>query len=671
MSGKSLLALSWIPLSVTIGLAIAQEPVKPPPVDPPPAEDALFQDLPVVEAAALHMQTLAQAPANVTVISEADIRKYGYRTLAEALSGVRGFTITYDRIYHYLGVQGFSLPGDYNTRVIVMLNGHSLTEIVYDSGNFLGQDFGLDMDLVQRIEIVRGPSSALYGSNGIFATINVITKSPVDQPKARASTENDSLGERKVMASTSLYLGNGANLLVSASVFNNASQTLYFPEFNTPQTNNGISSNDDGERGYHTFANLVWHNWNLTAYVNSREKQTPVAYDNSAIFDNSGSHIQDRRDFIRLSHSSDIGAGQLRFEFSYDFYAYDDRYFYQLPVGVKDFRNLGRGEWLSSQVTYSHPVPKLGRLTVGTQGTLELQNLQVNYAVTPVPYVELRISRPDRKAAVFAQQEWEISQRWTAYLGLRYDISQNFQSALSPKVAFVFQQNPQTVFKFVYGHPFRNPSAYEQYFADNLSIVAAAPLRPETAHTFEVAVERKFGHDLSGVVNVYDYYIHDLIQAVFLDNTDALQQYRNVGAATSTGIEFELAGKPVGELEVTGSLALQRTVDNVTGMVLPNSPQVVPKLRFAIPVIKRKITLSSSQQYMSARETRDAGTWVRPVLLLDLTATTDRVFKRFDVSFGVRNLLNWIYSDPTAIAVDSMQQDGRSVFLKLIYRPVE
>jgi outer membrane receptor for ferrienterochelin and colicins len=669
MPGKSLLIVA---LLLSIGSAAsAQEPVKPPATDPPPAEDALFQDMPVVEAASLHMQTLAQAPANVTIITDADIRKYGYRTLAEALAGVRGFTVTYDRIYHYLGVQGFSLPGDYNTRIIVMLNGHSLTEIVYDSANFLGQDFGLDMDLVQRIEIVRGPSSALYGSNGIFATINVITKSPVDQPKARVSTENDSLGERKAMASTSLYLGSGANLLVSASVFNNASQTLYFPEFDTPQTNNGISSHDDGERGYHTFANLVWHNWSLTAYFNSREKQTPVAYDNSAIFDDSGSHVQDQRDFIRLSHSSDIGSGQLRFDVSYDYYAYHDRYFYPLSVGVQDFRNLGRGQWIGSQLTYSLPVPKLGRLTVGVQGTLELQNLQLNYAVSPVPYVQLRISRPDRKAAVFAQQEWEISQRWKAYLGLRYDISQNFQSALSPKVALVYQQNPETVFKFVYGHPFRNPSAYEQYFADNLSIIAAGPLRAETAHTFEVAVERKLGHDLSGVVNVYDYYIHNLIQAVFIDDTDALQQYRNIGSATSTGIEFELSGKPCGQLEVTGSLALQRTVNGLTGSVLPNSPEVVPKLRFAVPVIKRKITLSSSQQYMSARETRDGSTSVRPVLLLDFTATTDRVFKRFDISFGVRNLLNWIYSDPTAIAVDSIQQDGRSVFLKLIYRPVE
>ncbi len=637
---------------------------------PPSGEQALFEDLPIVEAASLHVQNLQEAPANVTIISAGDIRKYGYRTLAEALGGVRGFDLTYDRIYHYAGVHGFSLPGDFNTRFLVMLNGHALTENVYDSNNFFGQDFGLDMDLVQRIEVVRGPSSALYGSNGMFATINVVTKSPVDQARFRFSAETDSFGQRKALLSSSLYLGHGANLLVSTSVFNNLGQTLYFPEYDSPQTHNGVAHGVDGERGYHTFANLIWRDWDFVAYFNSRQKQPPIAWDDSSTFGAPGNHVRYQRDFLRLLRSSDIGStGKIRWQLSYDRYRYEDRFDSETGEGMQDVRNIARGDWVGSQLEYSFSVPKLGRLTLGAQAQWNIRNLQQNYTVSPAFVEQLHVNHPNLQFGLLAQQELNLSARWKAYLGLRFDEYGELvaRRSLSPRLALVYQPSPSVAYKFVYGHPFRNPSAFEQYYS-GASNLASGPLRPETAHTFEISMERKLGRSLAAIVNVYDYRTRGLIQAAYIDA--GLQQYRNADDVGSSGIEFELSGKPWGRLEAVASLALQRAVNGVTGARLPNSPRQVGKLRMAWPVLRNKLTLSSSAQYLGSRDTL-GGDSVRPVFLADATATTNHLFEQFDLQVGIRNLLDRVYYDPVALVLDRMRGDGRSTFVKLIWRSRE
>src|SRR5690348_2128302 len=242
----------------------------------PSDEQILFADLPKVEAASLHAQTLAEAPANVSVITAEEIRRYGYRTLGEALNSVLGFYMTNDHQYNYVGVRGFSLPGDFNTRFLVMLNGHPLTDNIYNSNAYFGEDFGVDMDLVERIEIIRGPTSALYGSNGMFANINVVTRSPVDSEHLRVAMEPSSFGKRKGSLASSLYLSRGANLLFSGSVFNNRGISFPLTGLQLPPGIRSPVSNVDDERGYHTFANLIWHDWSFTAYFNQREKQFPI-----------------------------------------------------------------------------------------------------------------------------------------------------------------------------------------------------------------------------------------------------------------------------------------------------------------------------------------------------------------------------------------------------------
>jgi outer membrane receptor for ferrienterochelin and colicins len=638
------------------------------------AQSGLLEDLPVVEAASLHTQTLQEAPANVTIVTEDEIHRYGYRTLGEALASVRGFYLTDDRTYRYVGVRGFSLPGDYNTRFLVMVNGHAMTENIYGSNNYFGQDFGLDMDLVKRIEVIRGPSSALYGSNGMFATINIITKSPVERELAHASTEVDSFGEKKALVSTSLNLGRGANLLISGSVFNNSGQSLYFPEYDSPETNQGWARGVDGERGYHAFANLVWRNWSFIAVLSSREKNFPTP-SWGANFGDRGNKLLDARSFAEAAWTRDIGvSGKLRWRLYYDQYTYRgryDRFAEDGPAesGLVDNRDESLGNWVGSQVTYRFDLPhSLGALTLGSEVSADIRASQRNYNLKPVYAELLNVNDPDLAYGMFLQHEWQFHRGWTANLGLRFDDSRNHGHFLAPRLTLVYQISPQTVCKLMSGIAFRNPNAFELFYDDRgVSQIPNPLLRPERIRSVEAALERQLGKRLNAVATVYQYWLQDLIEAIPVD--DQLVQYRNVSRYRALGTEFELNGHVWKGIEGAASVAWEDLKKNSdTGQWPPNSPRVIGKLRLAVPFDRGRFSISGAVQTMSARRT-SADDLVDPVYLTSITVTSSRLHPDFDMQFGIRNLFDQKAWDPasTSQGLDRLARDGRSVFLKLVW----
>jgi outer membrane receptor for ferrienterochelin and colicins len=197
-----------------------------------------------VYSASMYVQNNREAPSSVTVITSDQIRTFGYRTLADILQSVRGFYVTYDRNYSYLGVRGFSLPGDLNDRTLLLVNGHRLTDNVYDSA-LLGTEFQLDVDLIDRVEIVRGPSSSLYGGSAFFAVVNVITKSAQTLSGLEISGTADGFGTYQGRSTYGMAV-HGIDMLFSGTVYESAGPgQLFFPAFNSPQTNHGIAHNAD------------------------------------------------------------------------------------------------------------------------------------------------------------------------------------------------------------------------------------------------------------------------------------------------------------------------------------------------------------------------------------------------------------------------------------------
>jgi len=657
---RTMILLAVAILAIGLPVAWGEDPQDP----RPPDDAALFNELPMVQAASLHLESIEKAPATVTVITDEEIHKFGYRTLAEALNSVNGFYFTNDQTYYYPGVRGFSLPGDYGTRLLVMINGHLMQDNILNGNSYFGQDFPLDMQSVKRIEVVRGPSSALYGSNGILATINIVTRSPLEHPKAEGTVETGSFGQKRLQASTSLALPHGASLLVSGSVFDDAGQSLYFPQFDTPQTNNGVVSGSDGERGYHAFVNLHWNRWDVTALLGDRRKDMPAGW-TTMPFDGSRETVWDSRNFVEAVYSRDVGdTANLSWRVYYDWVRYhDDELDRATGVDVRT-RDLEKGDWVGSRIAYQFAAPRLGTVTVGADASMDIEALQQEYALPQRTYY-VNSNRPDAALGLFLQDERTLSQRWKAVLGVRLDQSSSVPRFVSPRAALLYQASPKTIYKILYGRAFRSPSDYERYYADGIYQVADSGLRPEGAHTVELAAEHKLAPWMNAIASGYYYRLDNLIQDVLLPS--GLFQFRNAAKDSAKGLEVELNGRKEG-FEAAASAALVH--GSSSNGTLPNSPAILAKLRLAAPLKTNRVTLSTAFQYMGQRQTL-AGATLAPVVLWDTTLSTHRLHPLFDVVAGMRNVLDRRSYDPTALAVDTVPADGRAFFVRFLWRSRE
>jgi len=157
---------------------------------------------------------LSETPSSVTVIPAAEISAMGYRTLGEALRWVRGLFVTDDRNYTFLGVRGLQRPGDYNNKILLTLDGHSLNGAVYGDAAF-GTEQGIDLEQVERIEVVRGPGSTIYGSYAALAVVNVVTRRAQSEPGTRFDLRAGGAGEWRGRASVASTLPMTATTVLS------------------------------------------------------------------------------------------------------------------------------------------------------------------------------------------------------------------------------------------------------------------------------------------------------------------------------------------------------------------------------------------------------------------------------------------------------------------------
>lgn len=628
----------------------------------------LFPDIPTVFAASKYEQTIAKAPSAISIVTADEIRKYGYRTLDEVLDSVPGFYFTRDRNYTYVGIRGFGRPGDYNGRLLLLVDGVRLNDAVYDQAP-LGQVFPINIDLVERLEVIRGPSSSLYGANAFFGVVNVITKRGRDYQGLELA---GSVGRFETLEGEATFgerFDAGVEMLLSASYYSSdGPDRLYYPEFDDPDTNNGITEDTDDEKAKKVFLKLSYKDFSVYSAYGWREKGIPTGAFGT-VFNDPGTQTVDETLYVdlRYQHLFDNGL-QVLGNLNYNRYDYEGWYVFDQSEDAGPSRVVNRDYarargWSGlAQLTFN-PVDR-HRVVVGGEFRWKQRQDQGNFDEQQV-YLDDR--RHSFDWGLFIQDEWSLRDNLTLNAGLRYDQYGDFSGTTNPRLALIYNPWATTAMKLIYGTAFRAPNAYEQYYQDGFAMKPAANLVPETIKTVELVVEQEIAPFLRATGDIFYYRVNDLI-TLQTDPADDLMVFQNTDTVDAYGLEGWLEGKWPSGWAGRVSYTFTRTEQKPAGGSLTNAPAHLLKGNLTVPMFQQKAFAGLEVQYNSARKTGQGDT-AGGYGVTNLTLYGPRLWKGLSVSASLYNLFDKQYSHPGSEEhiQDTLLQDGRTYRIKLYY----
>lgn len=616
-----------------------------------------------VTSASKFVQKVSEAPSAVSIVTAADIKAFGWRTLADVLRSVRGVHVNYDRNYDYIGARGFLRPGDYNTRFLLLLDGKRLNDGVYDQAS-VGTEFLVDLDLVERIEYVSGPGSSIYGANAFFGVINVITRRATDIPGARAAVEAGSHGARKLRASYGFSTGE-AEWLVSAVSFRERGGDLYFPEFDAPGNGNGIARRLDHDRADSLFIKGAAGPFSLSIAHNERTKGMPTASFSQA-FGDPRSHTVDTQSMVDLGYRGRLAAdAEVSVRLDWGRYDYDGDYAYDAaPLGLN--RDGSRSRWWGGEAKLVSTRVSGHKIVAGAEYRRDVRRDQFNYDVNPYALL-LDDRRSGNRNAVYLQDEITLRDDLLLNAGLRHDRTGASGGITNPRMALIYKMTPATTLKAAYGKAYREPNAYELYYAlsDTGGQKANPDLRSERIRSVELIAEQQLAADTRITAAVFRNSVTDLISQTS-DPADGLLIFRNLSHATAYGAEIEAEKAWARGARLRTSYSWQRATDRATGAELVNSPRHLGKLNLSAP-FHRSWRAGLEAQYVSARRSlqgRAPSYW-----LGNLTLSSVRLAPGLELAASIYNLFDRGHSDPGAEehAQDLIAQNGRTFRVKLSY----
>lgn len=646
-------------------------------------------------------QAVNRAPAVASVITAADIETMGVADLDQILETIPGVHVSYTLTFHPVYIMR-GIRAEFNPQVLILINGVPITHLFLGNrGQVWG---GMPVNNIARIEIIRGPGSALYGADAFAGTINIVTKTFADIQGMEIGARAGSFKSREAWLLAGKQWGNikGAFSLEwrttagHRETVNVDAQTRFDSLFGTSASLAPGPVNAGGDV-VETRFDLVRDNWRLRlGYQGRRNVESGAgaaqAIDPKGYGDSNRFNADLTYDKPNFSPNWDVTAQLSYFDvnFKYQLTLYPPSVTF--PTGTFPQGLIGNPSSYERHVRFSAATVYTGfsshrvRLGVGANdGNMykaeESKNFGVGSGGLPVPLGSVidvsddpaRVYiRPHQRTVVYAlaQDEWSFAPDWNLTTGVRHDAYSDVGGTTNPRLALVWQSSFTLTSKLLYGRAFRAPAFAELYNINNPVTLGSPSLKPETIDTVEVAFDYRPSDTLRSNFNLFRYEMSDIIRFVSDPAPATSKTARNQGTQDGYGLEWEMQWNVMRAVDLKANYAWQHSTDE-TGENVAN----VPRHKLYAQADWRFLpywSVNTQINRVMGRE-RTAGD-NRPAIadytVVNLALRRKNVLDGFDAGLIVHNALDADVREPSpapGYIRDDLPMPGRGVYVELRY----
>lgn len=498
-------------------------------------EQDYFMDLPVALTATRLQQPLIEAPASVTVIDRQWLERSQARSLADVLRMVPGFLVGGENgnrpviTYHGLGEQ-------FARQMQVLVDGRSI--YAPTNGGAQWGSLGLSPDDIERIEVIRGPNSASYGSNAFFAIVNILTRHPAETQGQQMVFRLGSQGVRDLR----MRHGGGTP---------NAAYRLTYNR----QEDDGFRHKNDQRQLDNLGARIDWMPASgITLVTHLGIDQTRKGVDGAVglanpprTFERQAGHVH-----LELQNSRDPDA-TYRLQYYYQHNAITDQYTVQDLQGNPFFINRDSGSRRHDLELESHLRTSRDTRLVWGMGARQ-DSAESPFFFSGLGWTHNRLYR------AFANLEWSPDPRWLMNLGGMYEYNDITGDDLMPRAALIYMPDAFHSFRLVASRAIRTPSLVEERIRTvDGAIVSVSGLAPEVIQSLELGYHGHWADGrLEADIKLFRNRLQDLIRVPYevLYGIEPTGEFANVGDLTLKGIETQVTYRPGSRVWLHGGLSL-------------------------------------------------------------------------------------------------------------------